>query len=203
MSERDNGTQTHAYTYKPSLFRAAYEFRLTQTALEFTVGSRSGRVFYRDIGRMRLSYRPSSVQSGRFLAEIWPLGGAKLQIASTSRKTMMEAVRHDADYSAFVCDLAGRVAAANPAASVECGTAPFIYWPGLLVFAVLALAMLVLAVRAIAVEQWAGAGVVAGFLALFLWQIGQFFWRNRPRYCHGGEVPFDILPRSPAAWRRT
>jgi hypothetical protein len=205
MSEQGSGTDVHVYAFKPSLFRAAFEFRLTPVALEFTAGSRSGRVPYGDFRRMRLSYRPTSVQSGRFLTELWSVGEPKLMIASTSRRTMMDADRHDAEYGAFVRDLAGRIAAATPEAVIELGTAPLVYWPGLVVFGVLAIAMLVLAVRAIQVEQWGGTAVILGFWALFLWQIGRFFWRNRPRLCAGDAVPADILPgggvtpsRSPA-----
>jgi hypothetical protein len=134
------------------------------------------------------------VQSSRFLTELWSVSEAKLMIASTSRRTMMDADRHDAEYAAFVRDLAGRIAAATPVAVMELGTAPLVYWPGLVVFGVLALAMLVLAVRAIQVEQWGGTAVILGFWALFLWQIGRFFWRNRPRLCGGDALPVDILP---------
>jgi hypothetical protein len=194
MSEHVSGAEVHVYAFKPSLFRAAFEFRLTPTALEFTAGSRSGRIPYGDFRRMRLSYRPTSVQSSRFLTELWSVGEAKVTIASTSRRTMMDADRHDAEYRAFVHDLAGRIAAATPEAVIELGTAPLFYWPGLAVFGVLAVAMLVLAVRAVQVEQWGGTAVILGFWALFLWQIGRFFWRNRPRLCDGNAVPADILP---------
>jgi hypothetical protein len=196
-AEAQAEAQAHAYAYKPSLFRAAFEFRLTPSALEFTMGPRSGRISYGDIRRLRLSYRPTSVQSSRYLTEIWPAAGPKLSIASTSRRTMIDAERHDAAYAAFVRDLAGRVAKANPDAPIELGTLPLVYWPGLTVFVVLAIAMLVLAVRAVQVEQWGGTAVIVGFWALFLWQIGRFFWRNRPRHCLGEAVPDDILP--PAA----
>jgi len=201
MSERASATETPVYAFKPSLLGSGVEFRLTPAALEFTAGSRNGRVFYRDIRRLRLSYRPTSVQSARYLTEIWPIGAGRLQIASTSRRTLMEAERHDAAYAAFVRDLAGRVAAANPAAEIAAGTLPLVYWPGVAVFAVLAVAMLMLAVRAVQTEQWAGAAIVIGFWAVFLWQIGLFFWRNRPRRCRGDDLPADILPTPPAPWR--
>jgi hypothetical protein len=170
------------------------------------MGQRSGRIPYGDIRRLRLSYRPTSVQSSRYLAEIWPAAGPKLTVASTSRRTMIDADRHDAAYAAFVRDLAGRIARANPNTPIELGTLPLVYWPGLTVFAVLAIAMLVLAVRAVQVEQWGGTAVIVGFWALFLWQIGRFFWRNRPRACRGDDVPDDILPpgaviRSPSRVR--
>lgn len=202
MSDSRAGTDAHVYGYKPSLVRAALEFRLTPTELEYTTGSQSGRVALRDVRRIRLSYRPTSVQSNRYLTEIWSTSGGKLQIASTSRRTMMDATRHDEAYAAFVRDLAARVAAANPAVELVAGTAPLVYWPGVAVFVVLALAIAVLAVRALQVEQWAGAAVVGGFWLVFLWQIGKFFRRNRPRHLAGGDIPADVLPTPQPNWQR-
>jgi hypothetical protein len=202
MNDGGTGNGPHVYAFKPSLFRGEHEFRLTPTELEYTAGSRSGRLFLRDIRRIRISYRPTSVQSSRFLTEIWPIGAAKLQIASTSRRSMLEGSRHDREYAAFVRDLAARVAAANPEAELEAGTLPIVYWTGLAVFVLLALAIATLAIRALQVEQWAGAAVVGGFLALFLWQIGTFFQRNRPRHFRGDSVPADILPTPPPNWRK-
>lgn len=195
-------SDAHVYAYKPSLFRAPLEFSLTPAALDYTTGSQTGRVALRDVRRIRFSFRPTSVQSSRFLTEIWPAQGGKLQIASTSRRTMMDATRHDEAYAAFVRDLATRVAAANPTVELEAGTAPLVYWPGLAVFVALALAIAILAVRALQVEQWAGAAVVGGFWLLFLWQIGTFFRRNRPRRLIG-DIPADVLPTPLPNWRRS
>jgi hypothetical protein len=197
------GSDAHVYAFKPSLVRAPLEFRLTSTELEYSTGSRSGRIALRDVRRIRLSYRPTSVQSNRYLAEVWSPQSGKLQIASTSRRTMMDVTRHDEAYVAFVRDLATRVAAANPDVELETGTSPLIYWPGLAVFILLALAIAILAVRALQVEQWAGAAVVGGFWLLFLWQIGNFFRRNRPRRLVGGDIPADVLPTSLPNWRRS
>jgi hypothetical protein len=193
----------HVYAFKPSLVRAPIEFRLTPAALEYTAGAQSGRIALRDVRRIRLSFRPTSVQSTRFLAEVWPAQGGKLQIASTSRRTMMDATRHDEAYAAFVRDLASRVAAANPEVELETGTLPLVYWSGLAVFVVLALAIAILAVRALQTEQWAGAAVVGGFWLVFLWQIGNFFRRNRPRRFAGGDIPADVLPTPLPNWRRS
>jgi hypothetical protein len=202
MNASRAGSDAHVYAYKPSLFRAPLEFSLTPAALGYTTGSQTGRIALRDVRRIRFSFRPTSVQSSRFLTEIWPAQGGKLQIASTSRRTMMDATRHDEAYVAFVRDLATRVSAANPTVEFEAGTAPLVYWPGLAVFVALALAIAILAVRALQVEQWAGAAVVGGFWLLFLWQIGTFFRRNRPRRL-GRDIPADVLPTPLPNWRRS
>jgi hypothetical protein len=203
MNGHQTGPDTHVYSYKPSLVRAALEFRLTPAELEYTTGAQSGRIALGDVRRIRLSFRPTSVQSNRYLTEIWPAQGGKLQIASTSRRTVMDATRHDEAYAAFVRDLAARVVAANPAVELVAGTVPLVYWTGVAVFVVLALAIAALAVRALQVEQWAGAAVVGGFWLVFLWQIGTFFRRNRPRRLADGDIPADILPTPQPQWRRS
>ena len=196
-TERPNGDESPSdptYAYKPSLFGAPWQFRLAADALEWEAGSRQERVDYRNIRRLRLSYRPTSMQTHRFLTEVWPAVGGKLQIASSSWRSMVEADRHDAAYSAFLRELHRRIVAVRPDAMFEAGSPPLIYWPGLALFFGLGLALVILAIRALQVGQWAGAALIAGFFALFLWQIGTFFRRNRPRRYTGANLPSDLLP---------
>jgi hypothetical protein len=40
----------------------------------------------------------------------------------------------------------------------------------------------------------AGALMVGGFLALFLWQVGTFFRRNRPGTYRPDAIPAEVLP---------
>ena len=72
------------YGYKPSLMGAAWELRLRPDALEWRMGRHEGRVPYGRIARIRLSFRPVTMQTRRFVTEIWPVGGPRLSIASTS-----------------------------------------------------------------------------------------------------------------------
>ena len=66
------------YSYRPSLLGAAWSFRLTQTGIAWETGRKSGLVPYRDIRRVRLSFKPVSMQSQRFLCEVWADGAPKL-----------------------------------------------------------------------------------------------------------------------------
>jgi hypothetical protein len=177
------------------LLGAAFEFRLVPDALEWRIGTRSGRVSYGSIQRVRLSFRPVPLQSYRFLAEIWSEGAPKLQLVSTSMRSMMEVQRHDADYSAFVTELHRRIAQAGGNAVFESGKNPVVYWIGVVIFAAMALGLAALTVRGLQAQSFAGAAFVAGFLALFLWQVGAFFRRNRPRRYAPDALPDDVLPR--------
>ena len=104
-----NGNLT--YSYRPSLLGAPWVFTLTDHGMDWTAGNRSGRVRYRDVRRLRLSFKPASMQTHRFLTEIWAEGAPKLQIVSASWKSMVEQERCDGPYAAFITELAARTPA--------------------------------------------------------------------------------------------
>jgi hypothetical protein len=182
------------YSYKPALFGAPWTFRLGADALEWQAGVRSGRVPYGQIVRVRLSFRPVSMQSRRYIAEIWPLRGAKLQIISTSWRSMMEQERLDSSYVGFLAALHARMGATGGSARFETGLPPLIYWLGLAAVAFVSLSLAALLVRALQGSQWSGAAFVAGFLAIFLWQAGTFLRRNRPGLYRPDAIPQEVLP---------
>ncbi|MBI3434786.1 MAG: hypothetical protein HY056_06865 [Proteobacteria bacterium] len=183
-----------AYAYRPSLMGAAMEFVLAAEALEWRSGRGSGRVRYADVTRIRLSFRPTTLQHYRFLAEIWSAGGPKLCVASCSWKSMVEQERLDAPYTAFIGELHRRMAAHNRAARFEYGSPPLLYWPGLALFVTVIVAMTVLVMRAARESGWKAAMVLGAFLAFFLWQAGTFFHRNRPGTYRPGDLPANVLP---------
>jgi len=168
------------YAYKPSLLGAPFEFRLAPTALEWARGRYAGQIPYRQIRRLRLSFRPVSMQSHRFLTEVWAANSPKLQIFSTSWRSIVEQERHDAAYTAFIAELHRRIAAAGAAPILQVGAPVVVYWIGFAVFAGTSLALAGLTARALQVGAYGGAAIVGGFLALFLWQVGTFLRRNRP-----------------------
>jgi hypothetical protein len=107
----------------------------------------------------------------------------------------MEQERLDAAYNAFVIELNRRVGAAGGTPLLQTGSPALLYWPGLVVFLGVSLALAALIVRAFQVQAWSGAAFVAAFLVLFLWQAGSFFRRNRPGIYRADAVPAEVLPR--------
>jgi hypothetical protein len=182
------------YVYKPSLMGAAWELRLRPDALEWRTGRHHGRIPYDRITRIRLSFRPVTMQTRRFVTEIWWPGAPRLSIASTSWRSLLEQAAQDHDYGAFVRELNARVAAAGEAASFETGVPPFLYWPGVVVFVAVAAGLAVLTLRALALGAYSGAGLVAAFLALFVWQSGGYFKRNRPGRYRPDAPPKELVP---------
>jgi hypothetical protein len=184
-----------AYAYKPSLLGSPWTFRLLPDALEWEIGSRTGRIAYADIRRVRLSYRPAALQSARYLTEIWADRHPKLTIASASWRGILELETRPAEYSAFIEALHQRLADAGSRAIFVAGTPPLIYWLGTVVFVVVGLGLAALTVYAVTVAPWPAMLIVAGFFILFLWQIGPYFRRNRPAAYSPDRLPALLLPR--------
>jgi hypothetical protein len=182
------------YAYKPSLAGAAIEFRLTTTALQWSRGRRVDRIPYDRVRRLRLSFRPVTMQSHRFLAEIWSRDGAKLQIASTSWRSLLEQERLDAAYGAFVTELSRRIAAAGPPVSFETGSPVLVYWVGIAAFAAVSFGLAGLTVRALQAGALAAGAMIGGFFAVLLWQGGTFFRRNQPGTYRPDAIPPTVLP---------
>lgn len=186
------------YAYKPSLLGAPWEFRLEPDRLAFAAGTRSGSIPYREIRRVRLSFRPVTMQSHRFIAEIWSTTRPKLTIASTSWRGLVEQERLDQAYRDFVLDLHRRIAGSSASPVLDAGSPPLLYWPGVVIFAAIAVFVVLLLLRALVQDSWGAVLFLAGFFALLLWQIGGFFRRNRPQRYTPQAVPEEVLPKPKA-----
>jgi hypothetical protein len=184
-----------SYSYRPSLLGAPYEFQLGEQGLDWRVGRRSGAVAWREIERVRMSFRPTGMQRHRFITEIWATGAPKLTVISSSWKSMMVQERLDQPYAAFIVELHRRLAEAQSRAVLTQGTNVLMYWPGLAVFAGVSLALAVLTVRALQAQAYGGALFIVAFLGLFLWRGGDYFRRNRPRFYRAAAPPAELIPR--------
>ena len=184
---------TH-YAYKASLIGAAHQFELTDDGLSWQAGSKSGVWPYTDIVAIRLSYRPVSMQSRRFRADIENADRGRIVILSTSWQTAALMAPQDHDYRAFITELHARMRQAGSPAVLLGGLRPPIYRIAMILLSLVAIAMSALFVRAVATQQWPGALFLVGFAALFAWQVGGFVWRNRPRAYSYDRLPAALLP---------
>ena len=186
-----DGATGRRYAYKASLIGAAHQFELTDDGLSWQAGSKSGVWPYLDIAAIRLSYRPVSMQSRRFRADIESADGQRIVILSTSWQTVALMAPQDRAYRAFIMQLHARLRQAGSKAVLIGGIGPKTYAAGIVLLVLVAIAIAGLLVRAIATGEWAGGLFLVGFAALFTWQIGGFVLRNRP---HG--YTFDHLPEA-------
>ncbi len=194
IDQNDAAPADPAYAFKPSLMGAMCQFTLRPDALDWQIGRHSGRTPYDRVSAVRLSYRPVTMQSHRFVTEIWSAGTPKMQICSVSWRSMMEQQRLDRDYSAFVTELHRRIAAAGARARFSTGLPVVTYWIGVVVFSAVMLATAALAVRAAILEQWTASALVALFFAIFAYQAGTYFYRNRPGSYRPDAIPALALP---------
>jgi hypothetical protein len=182
------------YAYKASLIGSAHQFELTDHGVSWQVGHKTGFWPYADIKAIRLSYRPMSMQSRRFRADIECANRQRLAILSTSWQTIALMAPQDRDYRAFITQLHARMQKAGSKAVLIGGIGPLTYTSGIVLLALLGIAIAGLLARAIGTGEWAGALFLVGFVALFGWQIGGFMRRNRPRAYSFDHLPKALLP---------
>jgi hypothetical protein len=182
------------YSFRPSLMSPPREFALEPHALHWEIGRHAGRMPYRSIRRIRLSYRPMTLQMHRFQLEIWS-DAPKLTIASTSWRSMVEMERQDAPYRAFVLALHRRIDAAGGTPLLSAGSPAFAYWPGVAIFAAMAMVLPWTLTKVARADVFWQTALLALIIAVFLWQIGSFFWRNRPRSYDIAAPPEAVLPK--------
>jgi hypothetical protein len=194
MSQERASDADPVYVYKPSLMGAPWELCLRPDALEWQVGRQRGRIPYARISRVRLSFRPATMQTRRFVAEIWWPERRRLSIASASWHSLFEQRSQDGAYGAFIRELNQRIAASGGPTAFETGAPAFLYWPGLALFAATGLALAALAVRAFEIGAYGGAALVGGLFVLFVWQSGAYFKRNRPGRYQPDNVPNELVP---------
>lgn len=195
------------YAYKASLMGGAWILRLGPEALHWSMGTMTGAVPYASIRRIRLSFRPVTMQSYRFLAEIWSDKNPKIPVASVSWKSLMEQERQDEAYTRFIMALHQRILAAGGNPTLSAGALPFLYWPGVAIFAGLLIMGVSLAFQSMSLGElaigqpmdWTQKGAILVLVAMFfwlLWQMGNFFKRNLPRRYTLDAIPSDLLPKS-------
>src|SRR6202451_4469613 len=97
------------YAYKASLMGSAHQFELGDDGLAWRVAGRSGVWPYAGISAIRLSYRPVSMQSRRFRADIESADHERIAVLSTTWQTAALMAPQDHDYRIFITQLHARM----------------------------------------------------------------------------------------------
>jgi hypothetical protein len=181
------------YAFKASLIGSAHELELTDGGLSWQAGGKSGFWRYLDISAIRLSYRPVSMQSRRFRADIVS-GGQRMAVLSTTWQTVALMSPQDREYRDFITQLHARMQQAGSKAALSGGIGRASYTAGLVVLALVGIAVAGLLIRAMLTGEFVGGLFLVGFAVLFAWQIGGFVMRNRPCAYAFGDLPKALLP---------
>ncbi len=113
-----------SYAYKASLVGSAHRFELTDEGLSWRIAGKSGVWPYAAISGVRLSYRPVSMQSRRFRADIDGADRGRIALLSTSWQTSVLISPQDQDYRVFIVALHRRMAEAGSNAVLTGGLKP-------------------------------------------------------------------------------
>jgi hypothetical protein len=195
--DRDPESGDPRYVFRPRMMGAEVEYRLTREGLEMRSFARKLVAPYREIRKIRLSFRPQSLSMRRCLAEIWTEKSGKLILTSNSWKSMVEQDQLDGPYLGFLAELHRRLHAAGAKTQFHRGQSAFVYWVGIILFTLTLLAFAALVVRGLRESAWGAVAMVGAMMALFFWQLGQFLARNRPGTYKADELPMDVLPKLP------
>jgi hypothetical protein len=183
-----------AYQYRPRMLGSDHAFRLTADSLEWNIAGHAGRAAYPMIARVRLGYRPSNLGAPRFIAEIWPRNGPRIEIASTSSRSLVATEDQGPAYRAFVRELHRRIAAAGGECRFESGFAAWRWWPMAAIGVATVIGFAFITVRTIASADLAAAALMLALLGLLGWQTAPLILRNRPQRYEPGRIPDDVLP---------
>lgn len=183
-----------AYSFRPSLIGPAFHYELTEQGLSWRMGARSGLWPYEGIARIRLSFRPTSMQARRYRADIRNADGRMIAVISASWQTAALLAPQDSPYRRFMLELHARIARAGGQPELLAGVTRPAYVTAMMATGLVYAALAGLFVRAVFVAEVAGMLFLAGFAALFGWKVGGALYRNRPRRYRLDEVPRDLLP---------
>jgi hypothetical protein len=182
------------YTYKPSLAGSAHAFRLTEEGLSFQAGFRAAMWRYCDIASVRLTYRPVSMLAHRFRADITNRQGQRLRVVSASWSGIVTLAPQNEGYCGFILALHAALVRNGARASFIAGLNPVVFTVGIFMTGVLAVAMLGLLIRAMAIGNYVAALFLVGFAGWYGWHIGGWLLRNKPRAYAPDDIPPGLLP---------
>lgn len=182
------------YSYRPRAVGAAFAFHLGEHSLEWNMGGAVGHAAYPMIYRVRIGYRPSNLGNRRFIAEIWSRNGPRVEISSASYRSVVMMDDQGKDFRAFIGELHRRIAASGGNCRFEAGFAAWRWWPMMAVAAVTSVALVYVAANTFLNGDFTAGLLIAGFMALFGWQMWPLVMRNRPREYDPNDIPVDVLP---------
>lgn len=196
MSENfGDDTEVIRYQFRPRLVGGDVLCSLGKQTALFMVGVRETRVAYPMIARVRLSYRPSNMSMRRYITEIWPRGGIRVEIASVSFMPSLEVRNHAQEYRKFVIELHRKIAEGRGDCLFEAGFPAWRWWPLAAVGVAATAAAFTMLFFALMSGQLFASLAVAVIGGFFLWQVWAMVMRNRPAVYTPDSIPDYVLPK--------
>ncbi len=149
---------------------------------------------YRDIAGVTLLVDPNRKRRGRYRARIDMANGDGIELVDSGYDAAGREVDMAAPYSAFVRALAGRVAAANPAARFRAAARPLDHGFNLVTGGVTGLVMAGGALVLLLAGYYAVGGILAGFTGIFAPFVVNYLRATRPVAFDPNAIPPGLLP---------
>ena len=182
------------YAFKPSAAGSPLMLELTGQGLSYSSGFRSDQWSYADIACIRLSYRPVSMLSHRFRADIWHRNGKRLRVISATWAGIVALTPQNDSYRAFIEELHRRLVAEGRDVQCLSGMPKITFVLACAVFAAVMAALASLLVRALVTGEFVASLFMMGFGLWFGWHTGGWLKRNTPRTYTPDSVPPQMLP---------
>ena len=183
-----------SYAFRPRMLGSDHAFRLGPDSLEWNISGHTGRTAYPMITYVRLGYRPSNLGTKRFIAEIWSPNTPRIEIASTSNRSLVTSEDHSVEYGAFVRELHDRIANSGANCRFEAGFAPWRWWPMAVIGAATVAGLGIVIVFSVASADFKTGTFILAMLGLLGWQMLPLIVRNRPRSYDPRHIPEEVLP---------
>ncbi|HSP26354.1 MAG TPA: hypothetical protein VLQ65_14375 [Saliniramus sp.] len=151
-----------------------------------------------EVVEMRVTYEPSSFAQSQLRTRLRLRNGPPVTLSSVSFRSVVFADRQDAQYGAFVRNLAQAVARANPDARFAAGR-PLPFWLAMIWSALVIMAAIVLfIVYALGEGETTAAGIGVVVAAIGVWQLEPLIRLNRPQLFSPDAPPAALVPQPKA-----
>lgn len=185
------------YTHRRSVLESSKTIAIDGADLVLQEGEGAPRRLpLAQIGRIRLAFEPSRVQSDLFTCRIWAKGQRApwTILHSQSFKGFADFESHDAAYDAFVRALNGRAAKESADCKFEAGASPlgWVLNIGCLSFATIALVAVLILTQG---EGWSTLSDIRLMIVLGMIPMGiAWFAANKPRNYDPASIPENVMP---------
>jgi len=195
MSKTTDAAPGTTYSHAPRPAGMPVAFAIKGRKLVIDRMGQTISVSLSEIEEMRVAFEPRSFAQSQLRTRLKLANGPLITLSSVSFRSIVFAERQDAQYGAFIRNLAQAIAKANPKARFAAGRSlPF--WLAMVTSGLLLMSAIVVFI-AYALNQGEMAAVAIGVLvaALGVWQMEPLIRLNRPKPFSPDDPPVALVPK--------
>lgn len=182
------------YKQRPRPFSGEVLYTITDAALVVDNGRRQDTIPWASIGALRLTFGYRNVGTPLFMAKIRRAGGRTVSLSNLNWKGYVDYDSQHDSYTAFVKEIALRIARANPHALFERGRPALSYFATAFVGIASLVGFALVGIWGLVRSNWLLATMALLFLFPFSRQVNGMIMRNKPGLFDPNDPPRDLLP---------